>query len=63
MLKGEKSKISSLIHDLFLSIETHRFLIQRFTKGNVYILKEYHNIIQGGEGVGGKYISPVQCLY
>lgn len=40
VIKGEKSKISSLIHDLFLSIETHRF-----TKGNVYIFKEY-NIIQ-----------------
>lgn len=60
MIKGEKSKISSLIHDLFLSIETHRnentllnTNVQRLTKGNVYIFKEYHNIIQGGGGGEG----------
>lgn len=57
MLKGEKSKISSLIHDLFLSIETHRnentLLNTEMYKGNFfYIFKEYHNIIQGGGGEG-----------
>lgn len=52
----KRGKIKDILIDTW-SVFIHRnsqewthFLIQRFTKGNVYIFKEYHNIIQGGGG-------------